>query len=54
VHGAIATPSRAYVHYCSELPNDSFACCQRQAVRPRPIIMVRNEAGEIVYQFPSN
>jgi Domain of unknown function (DUF6894) len=22
--------------------------------QPRPIIMVRNEAGEIVYQFPSN
>ena len=21
---------------------------------PRPIIMVRNEVGEIVYQFPSN
>ena len=21
---------------------------------PRPIIMVRNEAGEVVYQFPSN
>ena len=35
VHGTIATPSRAYVHYCSELPNDSFACCQRQAVRSR-------------------
>ena len=22
--------------------------------RPRPLTMVRNEAGEIVYQFPSN
>jgi hypothetical protein len=22
--------------------------------QPRPIIMVRNETGEIVYQFPSN
>ena len=22
--------------------------------QPRPIIMVRNEAGEIIYQFPSN
>jgi hypothetical protein len=22
--------------------------------QPRPIIMVRNEAGEVVYQFPSN
>ena len=22
--------------------------------QPRPIIMVRNQAGEIVYQFPSN
>jgi len=22
--------------------------------QPRPLIMVRNEAGEIVYQFPSN
>ena len=21
---------------------------------PRPIIIVRNEAGEVVYQFPSN
>jgi len=21
---------------------------------PRPIIIVRNEAGEIIYQFPSN
>ena len=34
-HGAIATPSRAHVYYCSELPNDSFACCQPQAVRSR-------------------
>ena len=24
------------------------------ARQPRPIIMVRNEAGEIVYQFPNN
>ena len=22
--------------------------------QPRPIIMVRNEAGEVIYQFPSN
>jgi hypothetical protein len=22
--------------------------------QPRPIIMVRNKAGEVVYQFPSN
>ena len=22
--------------------------------QPRPIIIVRNEAGEIIYQFPSN
>jgi hypothetical protein len=22
--------------------------------QPRPIIMVRNEAGETIYQFPSN
>jgi hypothetical protein len=22
--------------------------------QPRPIIMVRNQAGEVVYQFPSN
>jgi hypothetical protein len=22
--------------------------------QPRPIVMVRNEAGEIIYQFPSN
>ena len=22
--------------------------------QPRPIIVVRNEAGEVIYQFPSN
>jgi hypothetical protein len=34
-HEAIVAPSRAHVYYCSELPNDSFACCQPQAVRSR-------------------
>jgi Domain of unknown function (DUF6894) len=49
----------------TELPSDEVAVGTARTIiddilegsgpgQPRPIIMVRNEAGEIIYQFPSN
>jgi hypothetical protein len=51
-HGTVAPSDEAAIGAAREIIDELLENCGPG--EPRPIIMVRNVAGEIIYQFPSN
>ena len=50
--GTVVPSDEAAIGAAREIIDELLEDCGPD--EPRPIIMVRNEAGEVVYQFPSN
>jgi hypothetical protein len=50
--GTVVPSDEAAIRAAREIIDELLEYCG--PADPRPIIMVRNVAGEIIYQFPSN
>ena len=53
-HGVIAPSDETAIEAARKVIDELLADCANRRIQTRPLIVVKNEADEIIYRYPSN